>query len=142
MAASSWSASLYPVEEKILIPLSRYGLCEAEIITPAEKPAVRARKAMPGVGMIPAAMHSAPPRLAPEAIDRSIQSPDSRVSRPMRMRGALSDRASVAASVLASADPTRVTVGGSRGKTPAVPRMPSVPKSLFTGLPVTVQSSR
>jgi hypothetical protein len=46
MASSTASGSLKPSAPKSLMPLSRKGLCEAEMTTPAWNPWVRARKAM------------------------------------------------------------------------------------------------
>src|SRR5262245_28195059 len=85
--------------------------------------------------MTPTAKHSPPPRFTPAVIARSIQSPDSRVSRPTRMRGLPPSSGLSSARVLARATPTRVTVFGSSGKAPAVPLMPSVPNSLFMACP-------
>src|SRR4029079_342552 len=70
----------------------------------------------------------APSPTAPAASSASIQSPDSRVSRPTRKRG---DAVSFG-SARTSAAPSRRTVDGSSGYWPATPRTPSVPNSRGT----------
>ena len=70
-----------------LMPLSRYGLCDADIITPAANGPVRVTCAMPGVVISPA-KRALTPRLAkPPATDPAIDGPDSRVSIPMTTSG-------------------------------------------------------
>ena len=77
-----------------------------------------------GVGSDAATVTVAPADAAPRASSRSIHSPDSRVSRPTTIDGGCAARAS-----RTIAAPSRATVGGSSGQTPATPRTPSVPKS-------------
>src|SRR5262249_33873741 len=69
---------------------------------------------------------SAPSPAAPYASSASIQSPDSRVSRPTSRCGVALARGSART----SAAPSRRTVARSSGYSPATPRTPSVPKSL------------
>jgi len=54
IAASTASGSLRPAAEKILMPLSRQGLWEAETTTPASAARARTRWATAGVGTTPA----------------------------------------------------------------------------------------
>ena len=78
-----------------------------------------------GVGTTPALVTSAPLAARRARARASIQSPDSRVSRPTSTRGDCRLRGSART----SAAPSRRTVGGSSGYLPAVPRTPSVPNS-------------
>ena len=64
------------------MPLSCQGLWLAEMTTPAEKPCLRARKAMAGVVRTPADSTVAPPARRPAVRVAAIQGPDSRVSMP------------------------------------------------------------
>ncbi len=109
------------------MPLSRQGLWEAEMTTPAWKPWARARKATAGVGTMPALATRAPALRRPAASVAAIQGLDSRVSRPRRTVGlaTVSLRRE-----WARARPVAKMVVGSRGGSPATARMPSVPKSL------------
>src|SRR3954454_1439628 len=70
-------------------------------------------------------MTLAPSPDAPCASSASIHDPDSRVSRPTRIRG----DAVPCGSARTTAAPSRRTVGGSRGYCPAFARTPSVPNS-------------
>src|SRR5918996_3402359 len=80
---------------------------------------------MAGVGITPALVSVPPSLVMPAASSRSIQAPDSRVSRPARKRTLPEpDR-----SARVSAAPSRRIVGMSRGYWPALPRTPSVPNS-------------
>src|SRR5437762_8449000 len=79
---------------------------------------------MAGVGTTPALVTVAPSPDAPCASSASIQTPDSRVSRPTSSRGASAPDGSART----KAAPSRRTVGGSSGWRPAIPRTPSVPK--------------
>ena len=49
------------------MPLSSYGLCDAEITIPASNPSVRARYAIAGVGTTPALTTVAPSAVRPRA---------------------------------------------------------------------------
>ena len=71
------------------MPLSCQGLWLAEMTTPAEKPCLRARKAMAGVVRMPADSTSAPAARRPAVRVAAIQGPDSRVSMPRTMRTGL-----------------------------------------------------
>ena len=62
------------------MPLSCQGLWLAEMTTPAEKPCLRARKAMAGVVRTPADLTSAPAARRPAVRVAAIQGQDSRVS--------------------------------------------------------------
>jgi hypothetical protein len=121
-ARSSGSPNFSPRPEKTLMPLSPYGLCEAESTTPRSKSKARARQATAGVGMTPAETSEPPAALMPRPSSRSIHGPDSRVSRP-RMNRAREP----AGRARTSAAPRRAIVGGSSGRCPAAPRIPSVP---------------
>ena len=68
------------------MPLSSNGLCDAEMTTPAVYPMRGVRYAIAGVGMMPAPVNDPPWLAMPNASSRSIQAPDSRVSRPERKR--------------------------------------------------------
>ena len=69
----------------------------------------------------------------PRASSRSIHSPDSRVSRPATKRTGTAGLSCRRART--SAAPSRRTVGGSSGYSPALPRTPSVPNSRATTCP-------
>ncbi len=84
---STTSVNFSPLPENTLMPLSSYGLCEAEMTTPASYVPVRVRNATAGVGTTPTLVTDAPSPQAPCASSASIQSPDSRVSRPTRSCG-------------------------------------------------------
>ena len=122
------SVNFSPRPEKTLMPLSSNGLCEAEMTAPRSYPAVRVKYATAGVGTTPAVATSAPSLAAPWASSASIQSPDSRVSRPMSSLGGLTRRGNTRT----SAPPRRRTVDRSSGATPATPRTPSVPNKRGT----------
>ena len=66
MRNSSSSGSLKPSCEKNLIPLSWYGLWEAEIITPASALRLRVKNATPGEGIGPTSNTSTPMEQIPE----------------------------------------------------------------------------
>ena len=68
----------------------------------------------------------------PRASSRSIHSPDSRVSRPATKRTGTAGLSCRRART--SAAPSRRTVGGSSGYSPALPRTPSVPNSRANSL--------
>ena len=97
----------------------------------------------PGVAYLartlPADAASAPAASTPSMKARSIQAPDSRVSRPVTTRGV---RPSFAFNCRASDCPATRTVARSSGNRPASPRIPSVPKSLFIVFIIKVQSRR
>src|SRR5690349_16731368 len=109
------------------MPLSRYGLCDAEIITPAAKSSVRVRYATPGVVITPAKRTRAPCDASPPATNSAIHVPDSRVSAPIR----ISAPGRREATSSPSAAPKAKIVAGSSGYSPATPRIPSVPNSSF-----------
>ena len=83
---SSVSVNFSPRPENTLMPLSSNGLCEALMTSPASKPSARVMYAVAGVGITPALVIAAPSAWTPRPSSRSIQSPDSRVSRPMMNR--------------------------------------------------------
>ena len=62
---SSSSASLYPSESKILIPLSVAGLCDAVIMIPQSAHMDRVRCATAGVGSGPSSNTSMPMLTSP-----------------------------------------------------------------------------
>ena len=111
---SSVSVNFSPLPEKTLMPLSSNGLCDAEITRPASKPIARVTYAIAGVGMTPAVVISAPAECTPRASSRSIQSPDSRVSRPTRNFNARAG-ASGPAMARTRAAPSLATVSWSSG---------------------------
>ena len=80
------SGSLKPSAPKSLMPLSRQGLCEAEITTPAANPCVRVRNATAGVVTMPALSTLTPAWRRPAASVAAIHGLDSRVSRPRMTR--------------------------------------------------------
>src|SRR5215470_11561624 len=122
------SVNFSPFPENTLMPLSSNGLCDAEITIPRSYPADRVRYATPGVGTTPALVTCAPSPAAPCASSASIQAPDSRVSRPTRILG--DDEP--CGSARTTAAPSRRTVDGSSGNSPAFPRTPSVPNNRVT----------
>ena len=67
ISASTWSGSLKPSPAKILMPLSWNGLCEAEMTTPASARIEVVIKEMPGVGIGPTSITSAPIEQMPAA---------------------------------------------------------------------------
>ena len=67
MSASTSSGSLKPSAEKILMPLSWKGLCEAEMTTPASARMEVVMKAMPGVGSGPTSWTLTPMEQMPAA---------------------------------------------------------------------------
>src|SRR6185295_12866201 len=75
--------------------------------------------------MTPALVTAAPSPVAPCASSASIHEPDSRVSRPTRIRGDCVP----CGRARTTAAPSRRTVAWSRGWWPARPRTPSVPNS-------------
>src|SRR3954454_19142910 len=124
MAASVASDSLKPSGPKNLMPLSAYGLCDAEMTAATSKPQRPSSSGAAGVGSTPPSSTSPPAAVTPADSAASSISPDSRVSRMIRTCGAWSERSScVAARPRASASSAVRT-------SPATPRMPSVPKSL------------
>jgi hypothetical protein len=60
-----------PSAEKNLMPLSSKWLCEAEIITPAERRSARVRNATPGVGIGPTRYVSTPAAENPDSMAAS-----------------------------------------------------------------------
>ncbi len=126
ISASSSSESLRPSWLKNLMPLSANGLCEAETTTPASAPRFSTSAASPGVGITPAICTRPPPLVMPATSAASSMGPLRRVSRPITNRGC-SPRCW--ASTAAAARPT-CTANSAVSRSPATPRMPSVPKSL------------
>src|SRR4051794_35960267 len=112
------------------MPLSRYGLCEAETTAARSGPRRRTRSAAPGVGSTPPSSAWPPAAATPAAIAASSISPDSRVSRTISTCGVSAGEVDAAARPSASA---RSAVRNS----PATPRTPSVPNSLRRGGDVT-----
>src|SRR5579862_2359570 len=105
------------------MPLSAYGLCEAEITAARSKPPSRKSSGAAGVGRMPPSATCAPAEASPAAIAASSISPDSRVSRMTSARGASRPLCRTAARPSASASDAVTS-------TPARPRTPSVPNSL------------
>src|SRR3954471_19275001 len=123
IASSTSSASLNPSGPKSLIPLSRYGLCDALRTTATSNPWRRSSNGAAGVGRMPPSRTSPPAAVTPAAIAASSISPDSRVSRMTRTCGLRALRSSSAAARPSAS--ARSAVNSS----PATPRTPSVPKS-------------
>src|SRR5262245_50007014 len=94
--------------------------------SPASNARSAVRYATPGVGSTPALVRCAPSDATPRASASSIQTPDSRVSRP-----ASSFSSPDLGNARTSAAPSRVMVAASSGYFPASPRTPSVPNSLL-----------
>ena len=69
------------------MPLSGYGLWEAEITAPASKPCCRTRYATAGVGITPAITTLPPTEQMPAANALSSIEPEIRVSRPIKNVG-------------------------------------------------------
>src|SRR4051812_5918320 len=120
MRASVSSSSLVPSRPKNLMPLSWYGLCDAETTAARSKPRRRASTAAPGVGSTPPNTASPPAAVMPAARAASNIWPDSRVSRTISTCGA-DDCATPTA-----AWPSRIARSAVRNS-PARPRTPSVP---------------
>ncbi len=106
------------------MPLSAKGLCEALMTTPASAPRWCTSAASPGVGITPATSTRAPPLVRPAVSAASSIGPLSRVSRPMTNSGC---GPAFCASTTAAARPT-CTANSGVSRSPATPRMPSVPK--------------
>ena len=85
-ARSSARVNFSPAPENTLMPLSSNGLCDAEITTPASKPRGASGRPRRASGTTPALV-TAGARRRRRARSRSIQSPDSRVSRPSALAG-------------------------------------------------------
>ena len=64
------------------MPLSSYGLWDAEMTQPSSAPSRPTSIATPGVGMTPAVSATPPPETMPSTRASSSAGPDSRVSRP------------------------------------------------------------
>ena len=69
---SSSSGSLNPSEEKNFMPLSSYGLCDADITIPASSLKALVRKATPGVGIGPTNITFMPIEQIPDVSALSI----------------------------------------------------------------------
>src|ERR1019366_6252826 len=119
------SGSLQPSPEKILIPLSVHGLCEAEITTPASNPCERARNATPGVVITPALRVSTPTDVSPCRKRSAIHRLETRVSCPITTPALAFTRT--------RSCPGRRPIQKTRSRvsenSPGTPRIPSVPKS-------------
>src|SRR4051794_14981491 len=120
MRASVSSSSFVPSRPKNLMPLSWYGLCDAETTAARSSPSRRASTAAPGVGSTPANTASPPAAVIPAASAASNICPDSRVSRTISTCGALD------CATLTAACPSRSARSAVRNS-PARPRTPSVP---------------
>src|SRR5680860_281416 len=121
--ASARSPSFVPLPVKNLIPLSRYGLWDAETTAARSSPSLRTSTAAAGVGRTPPSSASPPASATPAASAASSIGPDSRVSRTISTCGRGASSEAVAARPRASASSAVRNV-------PASPRTPSVPKSL------------
>ena len=134
MEASTASGSFFPSQEKILIPLSGQALCEAETEIPASAPSAFTRCATAGVGTTPAKRTSAPAARSPPARAATIPGEETRVSQPTTTVSV--PVRPLSRSETARAAPIRETVAGSSGYSPALPRIPSVPKRerMFCGV--------
>ena len=139
ISASSSSLSLVPALEKNLMPLSAKGLWEALMTTPASAPRWWTSAASPGVGITPAISTRAPPLVRPAVSAASSIGPLSRVSRPITNSGW---GPAFCASTTAAARPTW-TANSGVSRSPATPRMPSVPKySPISPTPSTLRMRR
>ena len=107
------------------MPLSSYGLCDAEITAPAAACSSRVSTATPGVGSTPSNNTSQPAEVMPAANAASSISPEIRVSLPISTSGRAA--ACRAANTAAAARPTAYASSGVRSSL-ARPRTPSVPK--------------
>src|ERR1700687_6089517 len=123
---SAASESLKPMDAKNLMPLSWKGLWDAEITTPASACKRCVSAATAGVGTTPASKASPPIEQIPATSAASIMSPDSRVSRPMRI---VHRPARFCWQADARARPRRNAVSTLTGSTLATPLTPSVPNS-------------
>src|SRR5580704_6022243 len=122
IACSVSSLSLNPSAANSLIPLSSYGLCEAEMTAASDSPWRRTSSGAAGVGSTPPISASPPAAVTPAAIADSSISPDSRVSRMISTCGR-------SASIRATAVRARASARSAVRKCPARPRTPSVPNS-------------
>ena len=109
------------------MPLSSYGLCDAEITTPASALRLRVRNAIPGVGTGPTSSTSMPMEQSPEVSALSIMYPESLVSLPITMRCLRAESRNTCAAAL----PMRIAISEVMGSWFATPLTPSVPKSFF-----------
>src|SRR5436305_8193598 len=125
MASSVASDSLNVSAPKNLIPLSSYGLCDAEMTAARSRPYRVRSSAAAGVGSTPPSRTSPPAEAIPAASAASSISPDSRVSRITSTRGLDPPTSRVAAAPIDTASCAVST-------SPATPRTPSVPKCLRT----------
>src|SRR5438105_6674922 len=103
------------------MPLSRYGLWEADTTAARSSSNRRTSSAAPGVGSTPPRSAWPPAAAIPAASAASSISPDSRVSRTIRTCGA-SD------GVIAAAARPSDSASSAVRNSPATPRTPSVPK--------------
>ena len=122
---SSASPSFWPSAPKILTPLSCDGLCDALIITPAAYGPAAVSSASAGVVTTPADAALTSAAISPCTIASRIHGDDSRPSSPNRTRRC--EPSPSRCSRTPSAAPTRRSVSGSMGASPARPRRPSVP---------------
>src|SRR5512137_2542737 len=99
--------------------------------TPASAPRWLTSAASPGVGITPATSTRAPPLVRPAVSAASSMGPLSRVSRPITNSGC---GPAFCASTAAAARPTW-TANSGVSRSPATPRMPSVPKYTPTSAP-------
>src|SRR3954454_4382011 len=136
IAVSVSSESLKPSPPKNLMPLSRYGLWEAEMTTPRSSPWRPSSSGAPGGGSTPPSSASPPAAAMPAATAASSISPDSRVSRITSTRaGSRCCTRVVAARASGSAS-------SALKNSPATPRTPSVPKSLRVAAGAAFTSAR
>jgi hypothetical protein len=89
ISLSTASGSFIPSPEKNLMPLSSNGLCEAEIMIPAERRSARVRNATAGVGIGPTSSVSTPAAERPDSSADSSMYPEMRVSLPISTAGRL-----------------------------------------------------
>ena len=123
-ARSCASPNFSPLPENTLMPLSVYGLCDADSTTPRSKSSARVRNATPGVGITPALVTRR--ALAGRAARELARDPLARLARV-----AADDRAAPAASAAACGRARRRAgrPSADRAVHPATPRTPSVPNS-------------
>ena len=90
IASSVWSRSLKPSPPKNLMPLSRYGLCDALMTAARSNPRVAISSGAPGVGRTPPRNTSPPADATEEAIEDRLDAPPlppTRIGRIDRIRG-------------------------------------------------------
>src|SRR5258706_8445101 len=123
--ASTSSDSFRPPAANSLMPLSEYGLCDADTIA-AGTSRIAEQNATAGVGTTPRSIAPAPAYASPYMSAACSSGPDARVSRPTMNGPSPRTRAAARPSISAISVVSSVR---------ATPRMPSVPNDSVTGTP-------